>query len=115
MQCTADLRRHLKGHLFSYNALRKKYFFGFIPFNKPNQEYCNQRELIIVCWCIFMMILPPGSSQSPSSSFSDWEHKHHQIVFYSWSFLLPVLIRTILCWSSAASDRVSIGPLELFK
>nr|CAH0112731.1 unnamed protein product [Daphnia galeata] len=91
LDCTADLRRHLKDHLFSYNALRKKYFFGFFPSDKPSQEYCNQRK------GIFMMIQPPGSSRSPSSSFGVWEHKHHQIlVFYSWSFWLPVLIRTTL-------------------
>jgi hypothetical protein len=44
LDCTADLRRHLKDHLFSYNALRKKYFFGFFPSDKPSQEYCNERK-----------------------------------------------------------------------
>ena len=36
-----------------------------------------------------MIIQPPGSSRSPSSSFRVWEHKHHQIVFNSWFFLTP--------------------------
>ncbi len=66
--------------------------------SKRNQWFYLVFDLPFFEWLrgIFMMTQPSGSSRASSSSFGVGEHKHHQIVFYSWSFWLPVLIRTTL-------------------